>query len=209
MKTLEKGQDKIQKIADQLRRQTLEPAQEEAQKLIEKAKVEAEKIIHEARMEGEKILNHARLSLEQEKNVFHSSLEQASKQSIETLKQVIENDLFNPELEHLLKKELSVSETLSRLIQVMISAIEKDGLSADLEVVVSQSASVDDVNQLLGEKILQKIKNQTVTLGNFEGGVKIKLKDQNLTLDVSDQTLNELLARYVRKDFRKLFFKGN
>jgi len=209
MKTLEKGQDKIQKIADQLRRETLEPAQVEAQTLIEQAKLEAEKIIQEARKEGEKILHHARLSLEQEKNVFNSSLEQASKQSIETLKQVIENDLFNPELELLLKKALSNAETLSSLIQVIIGAIEKDGLSADLEVVVSQSASVDDVNRLLGEKILQKIKSQSVSLGNFEGGVKIKVKDQNLPLDISDQTLNELLARYVRKDFRKLFFKGN
>ena len=37
MKTLEKGQDKIQKICAILRDQTLEPAQKEAQEIIERA----------------------------------------------------------------------------------------------------------------------------------------------------------------------------
>ena len=38
MKSLEKSQDKIQKISKQLRHEILEPAQEEAKKIIEDAK---------------------------------------------------------------------------------------------------------------------------------------------------------------------------
>ena len=41
----DKGQDKIKKICDQLREETLEPAKQEAEEMLENAKKQAEKII--------------------------------------------------------------------------------------------------------------------------------------------------------------------
>lgn len=206
MKTLDKSHDKIQKIADQLRRETLEPAQEESKAILAKAKADAENILNEARKEAEKIIATARAQLEQEKNVFQSSLEQASKQSVEALKQSIQTHLFNPQLEKKLKQEANDPKIVAKLILAMIAAIEKEGLSADLDVVVANSASAEEINHLLGQEILEKIKDKSVSLGDFEGGVKIKVLDQNLTLEMTDQTLMDLVSRYVRKDFRKLFF---
>ena len=48
MKSLEKGEEKIQKICDVLRRETLEPAQLEAEGVIEQAKEKAAGIVREA-----------------------------------------------------------------------------------------------------------------------------------------------------------------
>ena len=55
---------------------------------------------------------------------------------------------------------------------------------------------------------MKKLKEHSVVLGDFDGGVKVKYVDKNLTIDVSDETLMDLISRYVRKDFRKLIF-GN
>ncbi len=48
MKTLDKGKDRVEKIVKVLREETLEPAKEEAQRIIDEAKAEAERIVKAA-----------------------------------------------------------------------------------------------------------------------------------------------------------------
>ena len=48
MRSLEKGRDKIQKICDKLRHETLEPAIEESQQLLVEARKKAESIVADA-----------------------------------------------------------------------------------------------------------------------------------------------------------------
>jgi len=47
---------------------------------------------------------------------------------------------------------------------------------------------------------------QVIETKGLSGGIKLKLKDEHLVLDLSDTALAELLATYVRADFRKLIF---
>src|SRR3990170_4430527 len=97
-RTLEKGDEKIQKICDALRKGTLEPAQKEAERILKEAKAKAEQIIKEGHQEANRHLEEARAEIEKERNVFHSSLEQAGRQALEQLRQAIEYDLFSQEL---------------------------------------------------------------------------------------------------------------
>ena len=48
MKGLESGKDKIQKICDALRKETLEPAKQEAREIVENAHMQASEIVTEA-----------------------------------------------------------------------------------------------------------------------------------------------------------------
>lgn len=206
MKSLEKGQDKIQKISEQLRFEILEPAQEEAKKLIEEARKKASHIILEAEKQAEELIHAGRKAIEQERNVFHSSLEQSSKQVMEALRQSIEKRLFNDALYKNLRPVVTNPHVIADLISAFIKAIAKYGASADLSAVIAESVSVKEVNELLTDDILKCLKEQSVVLGDFPGGVRIKFIDKNLTVDISEETLVDLLARYVRKDFRKLIF---
>lgn len=206
MKTLEKGQEKIKKISDQLRRETLEPAQEEARKIIEEAKIRADEIIAEAEKQTEVIFAEARKAIEQERNVFESSLQQATKQSLESLRQSIEHRLFNEQLHQIISKQASEPNVIAKLITAIINAIEKEGLSADLAAIVPKHVSAKEVNHLLTEEVLKKLKEHSVVLGDFAGGIQIKLLDKNLMIDISDEALKDLVSHYVRKDFRKLIF---
>lgn len=53
MKSLETGKDKIQKICDALKKETLEPAKQEAREVIENARLQAAEIVTAAKKEAE------------------------------------------------------------------------------------------------------------------------------------------------------------
>jgi len=206
-KTLEKGEEKIQKICDALRKETLEPAMEEAEKIIEDAKARAEQIIKEAHEQAEKHFEEAKVNIEKERNVFHSSLEQAGKQSLEELRQAIEHDLFSDELQKVVEENTADPKTVAKLINATVNAIEKEGVTTEISAVIPQAVSTKEVNSLLGEGILKKLKDKGVTLGKFAGGAQVKLLDRKMTIDITDKSLIELLSSYVRKDFRNILFK--
>lgn len=206
MKTLEKGQDKIQKISDQLKKEVLEPAHLEAKHIIEEAKKRASQIHSEAEKSAENLIQAARQTIEQERNVFQSSLEQAAKQAVGALRQTIEHQLFNDQLHLELSQSTVNPKVIADLISAIVKSIEKEGTKGDLSAAIPQAVSVKDVNHYLAEGILKRLKEQSVVVGDFLGGAKVKFVDKNLTIDMSEETLKDLLSRYVRKDFRKLIF---
>lgn len=199
-------QDKLQEICTILRRDTLEPAQVEAKKIIDAAEKRANEIVRLAEKEAQAILDNVRKSIEQERSLFQSSLQLAARQGVESLKQEVEKSLFNRELDQFVSAELVKPDVAAQLISAIVKAIEARGLGADISASISKAVSVDDVNRLLGEGIQNKLKERSVKVGNFNGGVQVQLRDKKMTIDMSNEALKELLASYIRKDFRKLFF---
>ena len=52
------------------------------------------------------------------------------------------------------------------------------------------------------------LKSSSIEVSDIKGGVKVSLKGKHMSLDISDSALRELVASFVRKDFRKIFFEG-
>lgn len=206
MKTLDKGQDKIQKICDDIRSKTLDPAKEEAQQIIAAAKRRAEEIISAAEKHSLEMFDAAKATIEQERHVFQSSLVQASKQALESLRQSIEQRLFSADLKKLLDKPLSDPKIIAALINAITRSIEKEGFKTKLEAIVANTVSPQEVVSLLLQDVRSRLKDETVAVGPFDGGVQIKLLNNKMTIDLTDQVLKELLANYIRKDFRELIF---
>lgn len=206
MKELEKGESQIQKICDMLRRETLEPALKEAEQIIEDANKRASELISKAEKDAVVLLERARKTREQEMRVFDSSLEQGVKLALESLRQSIESSLFNASLSNILERETADPKLIAKLIEAIVKAIERGGIGTDLTAIVPKAVSADEINRLIAEDILKKLKDKSVQIGDFSGGAKVKLHDRRMTIDVSDAALKELLADYVRKDFRKLIF---
>lgn len=206
MKTLEKGQEKIDKICAMLRDEAIEPAKKEAENIIKEAQKQADRLIDEAEKRVKSLMVEARSAIEQEREVFHSSLLQASKQGLEALRQSIEHKFFNEPLDILLESETANPAVVADLIKVMIESIEKEGLSADLTAIIPKTVSPQDVIKLLLQKTLTHLKDQSVVVGSFKGGAQVKLSQKKLTLDMTKESLQELLAHYLRQDFRKMIF---
>ena len=205
---MQTGKDKIKNICDILKNEALVPAHQEAENIILKAQKKAESIVKDAEKEAEDILSKAKDKISQEKNVFDSALLQASRQSLQALRQEIEVDLFDVGLESLVVRGSSDPGLLSKLIDSLVKAIDKEGISVDFSVIIPEAVSKDEVNKLLAEDVVKRLKDNGVILGKFEGGVRVLLHDKKLTLDISDVALRDLLGSYLRKDFRNILFKS-
>lgn len=209
MKGLESGKDKVKKICEVLKKETLEPAQHEAEQIIAAANAQAQKIIADAQAKAEALLLEGTNTLERQRNVFQSSMNQACKQSIESLKQEIENKLFNNELSSMITMQMQDPKVIVEIISAVVAAIEKEGLETDITAFVASVIPARIVNSMLAQNVISKLREKEVVLGSLQGGVAIKLQDQNITIDISDQAVKDLVSQFIRKDFRDLIFAAN
>jgi V/A-type H+/Na+-transporting ATPase subunit E len=206
MAELEKAQERIQAICEKIKLETLDPARLEAQVIIDDAHKEAKKIVEQAKREAEKTREETKKSLEEEKRIFTSSLEQAAKQSVELVKQKIEQSLFNPALEKWVIEQLGNARDTAKLIECVIEAINKEGLQVDLAAKIPQTFTPDEIVANLSSQILKQLKTGAIEVSDIKGGAQIEIKNKHLMLDLSDTTFKELISSFVRKDFRKIFF---
>ena len=208
MENLDTGKDKIKKICEILKNETLQPAQEEAQKIIEGAQQEARNIQRAAELQAEETVSAAKAKMAKHKELFDHSIRLACGQVLESLRQEIENHLFNTSLSAWLSKQTLDADLAAKLINAIVKAVEKEGTSAELSAIIPSQIPAEKVNALLLKEVLGKLREKSVILGGMNGGVQLKLHDKQLTLDLSDEALKELLGKYIRKDFRDLLFQA-
>lgn len=206
MKGLETGKDKIQKICDALKKETLEPAKQEAREVIENAHLQASEILAAAKKEAEERLAAAEKEILEKQRVFQSSLHLACRQGIELLKQKIEKELFNRELASMVTSEMADPKVIADLLISFMKAMEERGIEEDFAAIIPKQISPRAINTMLTSRILERLKDHTVTVGGFDGGVQIRMPNREITIDVSDKEVIGMIAQYIRKDFRDLIF---
>jgi len=104
-------------------------------------------------------------------------------------------------------RDASDSKFLSHLISSFLQALEAKGIDEDITVVIPKSVTARSINSLLVEKFVERLKEKSVVLGDFDGGIQIKLLDRKITIDLSDRALRELIVEFIRRDFRDLVFQ--
>jgi len=208
MKGLETGKDKVKKICDVLRKETLEPAKHEAEELRESARRHADEILASAKDAAERMVGDARKEIERQKVIFQASLAQACRQTIETLKEKIQHQLFNSELSSLMAGPMQDPKVGARLIDAVVAAIEKEGIDGNLSAYISSAVPAREVTKLIASSALARLKEKSVLLSSIGGGVEVKLLDDHITIDLSDVAIKELIGEYIRKDFRDLVFSA-
>lgn len=209
MQNLETGKDKIKKIIDVLKVETIEPAKEEAKQIVSRAEEEAKEIINAAYRKKDEILKLAKEEREREKELFETSLTLSFRQALAAFKQDIEENLFDKELGNWLEKVTSDPNVVKELVTALVQAIAKEGTSADFSAIIPKTVSPEKVNGIIGEEILKKLREKKVVVGEFFGGVQLKLHDRKVIFDLSDQALKDLLSKYLRKEFRNILFREN
>ncbi len=202
------GTQKIQQICTALKEETLQPAKQEAMRIIDEAKKQAAQITERAQADAEKYVAEGRKQIAQERSVFESNLSQASKQALQALRQEVELRLFDNGVQELINANTSNSNVVAQLINAVVTAIEKQGIGVDLEALIPQKVPVEAVSNALGAHMASKLRSGGISLGQFVGGAQVKIVDKRMTIDISDNALRELLVSYTRKDFRKKLFGG-
>jgi V/A-type H+/Na+-transporting ATPase subunit E len=206
MERLQESKDKIKKICDILKKETLEPAKQEAKEIVENAKMQADEILLNAKKEAEKIYQATQEEREKQKKIFEASLNLACRQAIDGLKEQIKNKLFYDNLLESLQIETQKPSVIAKLIQVIVEAIQKEGIDSDLAAYIPKNISVQEINDQLLSQVKDKLQDKSVALGDFYGGVKITLIGPKITLDMTDEAIRDIVAYYVQRDFRERLF---
>lgn len=208
METLEKGKSKLSEICEILRKETLEPAQNDAHEIINAAKDEAKKIKTKASAEAKEILENAQKKIEQEKKLFENSIDLASKQTFEQLRQKIGEHFFSIELQKLSKDILKENELVAKLVGAILNTVEKEGLGTNLAVGISKTLKPEDVSKYLTSNLMDKLKKGELKVEDVASGAVVKLVDEKMTIEISDESLKDLMGSFLRDSFRKILFKN-
>jgi V/A-type H+-transporting ATPase subunit E len=169
--------------------------------------MKAAEIVREAEARAATLTSSSDSEMEEKKKLFQSSLALACRQGIESLKQKIEQELFNKELSQLVIKETSSENMIVKLIESFMRSLENQGIEEDFEAIIPKDISARSINTVLAKSILERLKQHTVELGDFRGGVKLRMEDRKITIDISDEVIKELVGNYIRRDFRDLIFQ--
>lgn len=207
MKGLDTGQEKLQKICDALKKETLDPAKQEAKEIVENAHLEAEEILQKAKKQADKKLKEAEELIEEKRRVLQASLELSSRQALETLKQKIEEELFQSELSALIEKQMGDPKWIAEILNTLFEILEKRGEESNFFVEIPKTITPDSIISHLVKKVKEKWEGKVAALGGFQGGVKISSKAGAFTIDITDQALKELVGNYIRRDFRHFIFQ--
>lgn len=206
MKKLDSGKGKIQEICDLIRQETLEPADREKKRLIDEGEHAKAALINEGQRQKEELLRNACSQIAQERAIYESSLEQAMRQALESFKQQIEG-VCREDLEKLVDATMVDPQIIAHLIEALITAIDRDGLATDLSAEVSRHVDVQQVSKLLASKLLSRLRDGSVTIGNFEdSGAQLVLHDRKMRVSLTSEDAKNMLAEHIRKDFRALIF---
>jgi len=206
MEAVETGKDKVKKICEVLRKETLEPALQEAEGIVGEANGKAEAILEQAKAKAQMMIQEAEKDIEKRQGIFQASLKQGARQSIEWLKQEIEEKILRQNLYEQIVNATQSEEVVGNLIKAIIEAVEDEGLATELSAVIPASIEPRSINELLGKDLLDKLKEKSVIVGPMKGGIEIKLHKDKVTIDLTEKALLDLLTRFVRKDFHDYFF---
>ena len=202
---LETAESKIQEICEKLRKETLDPARNEARHILESAEKRAEEIVEEAKRKAELSKEEARTDFQNQKSMNEVALDLAIKQALAKLQEEVMK-IFNRELANSLLKETEKSDVIREMLQALIRAVEKDGFTGDIQAVLPKALPIDVLFAQLTHQVAHRLHREKVILGDFGGGVALKLVDRKIVIDMSDRALKELLSSYAQEGLREKIF---
>ena len=201
------GEERLAAICQALRQETLTPAEQEAETLLIAARKDAETIREEAKKEAEELKRHAKREIEKELALFHSSLHHAALQAVERLKTKIEHLLLSKGLDLLVQEEFQSTKALGSLLDALTQMVEKEGLTHSPEIWLGKAVDKKALLASLTRHTLETVKEEKIQVGSFLQGLKLVIKEKHMTLEITEDTVRELLSSLLKRDFRRYLFK--
>lgn len=206
MEGRETGDERLAAICQMIRNETLDPAKEEAEKIRQAAERDAAKTRTEAKRYAEKIIHEARTVISEEREAFDASMKQAAKKALGLLKEKIEKTLLNPSLDRYLTKQFNDEQKTAKILDLVIQNLEEEGIYGDLSVWLGKNLSKDVVLSQLCQQSLSKIEAGSLSVGDQAFGIVLKIVDRHLSIEITPEGLKEMIAAFLRPDFRSILF---
>jgi V/A-type H+-transporting ATPase subunit E len=211
----------VQELIDRLRDEGVEVGRREAGRIVEEARREAGRIVAEARAEAEALRTRQREETEAERAAAREALTLAARDTVLDLKAEM-TSRFASQVRRLVAAELRDPEFLRRLIlEVAGRAVPERGEDERTELLLpTEAVGVDDLRARPEEVREGTLTHLVLALshdmlceglelgvredGGGGAGLRVRLADRDLEIDLTERAVAELLLRHLLPRFRAL-----
>lgn len=206
----------VQELLDKLRDEGVAAGQSQAERLIADARIQAMEILDQAKSEAEKLLNNARTQAAEFEASGKAALRMASRDVILSVREAC-HDEFRNRLRQFVKHRLSDQKLLEQMILELAAKTRPSDSAGKLLLLLPNTQvtseelqkEVRDVKPgslaafVLG--LTADVLRAGLTFGVSEDdgeGVRIKLLDDDVQLELTDHTITSVLMRYLAPRYR-------
>ena len=212
----------VQELIDRLSQEGVAEGQQQAEKLVRDAQHKADGILESARQQANGILEQARKEADQYQAAGEDALRLASRDAVREFGARIHEGLRNL-LQELVQHQMKDPDVIKTMILEVTRTATADlgdeslQLLLPAEIITEQQArqrieagETDKLTQFVEALIGQQLRaGVTVDLGSEEhGGVTVRVVNQQLEIDLSENAISELLAQHLLPRFRAIMHKA-
>ena len=208
----------VEALIERLRNEGVGSGRAEAEKIVKDARADAQTMLSKAKEEADQIVSRARTEAANLEKAGRQALEVAARDTVLDLKNRLSQRVAR-EVKRLVADEVQRQEILEKLIlEVGGQAREKTIGAGAMEILLPEKlVSLDDIAKdpahhqsplgLFASSVARKMLRQGVTLAsspNVKAGIKVRLTDQGIDLDLSDKAIADLLLQHLQPRFQAL-----
>ncbi len=197
----------LQELIDQIKKEGVEAATNEADSIIANANAEAEKIIADAKAEAERLLADAKLQNERMVKSSEDAIAQAGRNILISFRESVAK-----ELNAFLNENVTAVYSSEKMAELIINIVQNWAATPDAESINIMLNS--DTLKSLEETVLSGVKDKIskgVTLkpnDNFDGGFRISVNEGTAYYDYSAEAVTNMLANYLSPKVLELLKKA-
>lgn len=192
-------EQQIQDLIATIRKEGIESAKSESEKILTDARKEAERIVQEAKAEREKMLSDAKKEIDIERESSISSVRQAARDVSLTLKKNLE-----AKFKKILSEKVSSSLDERTVAEAVVAAVKGEFSSSVVELPQDKA---DAIRKILSTEFSKEMeKGVELRASSAAGsGFKVYSKDGDAYIDLSDEECTRLLYPYLSSSLKDLF----
>ncbi len=211
----------VQQLIDRLSGEGVAEGQRQAEKVVGDAQKKADDILDSARLEANEILKQAREEADKLQAAGDEALQLAARDAVRDFGARIHDGLRN-RLQELVHHELQQPDLIKRMILEITGEASKSVADQRVEILLPAEIVSEDearkraeagepdelmkfVQGLIGQRLREGV---SVNLGSQNhSGISVRVVDQNVEIDLTDEAITELLARHMLPRFRAVMRK--
>ena len=211
----------VQQLIDRLSDEGVAEGQRQAEKIVADARKKADDMLDAARQETSELLKQAREEAATFQAAGEEALRLAARDAIREFGARIHGGLRN-RLQALVHHELKQPDLIRRMILEITAQASKSIKDDQLEVLLppqilsedearklAESDEPDELLQFVQGSIGQQLREGvSMRLGEQSlSGVAVRVVDQNVEIDLTDETITEILGRHMLPRFQAVLRK--
>jgi V/A-type H+-transporting ATPase subunit E len=209
----------VEALIDRLRDEGVTAGRKEAQKIVEEAEARANWIVKQANEEAVQIKQAAQQQATHYEKAGKEALSVAARDTLLSLKTTLAEQ-FASEVGRLISAEMRKQELLKQMILEVVGRVKEDvTVDGQLEILLPRDVMgleqlSRDPEQLEQGKLTHFVRLVSADMlregvsfrgaDDIEGGIRLRLVDQDVTLELTNRAVASLILQHLQPRFRAL-----